>query len=211
MRKTKQKPKTKKRTYLLKRSPHSEEYPLKNYRLVRARIERGFRGKDIAELIGIPLPTLYAYEDLRTYPPVETQNKIAAVLGEDIDYLFPKILREYIKSKHKKSQDIYDLGERVDNDFNKLPARNSDPQKTFDQKLLTRIIKEVLDSLPWRQREIMYLRFGLFDSQVYTLREISKILRITPERIRGIEFSAITKLQKLTITEKLIPFFNPFN
>ena len=56
-------------------------------------------------------------------------------------------------------------------------------------------IKEVLDKLSVREREVLELRFGLRDSHTRTLEEVGSIFKVTRERIRQIEAKALRKLR----------------
>lgn len=58
-------------------------------------------------------------------------------------------------------------------------------------------ITAVLQTLTYREREILKLRYGLGeDGHEYTLTEVGKILKVNRERVRQIEAKAISKLQK---------------
>jgi RNA polymerase primary sigma factor len=64
-------------------------------------------------------------------------------------------------------------------------------------------IREVLDSLAEKEREIVTMRFGLDDGRVKTLKEIGEIFRISRERVRQIETKAISKLKHPSRTKLL--------
>ena len=64
-------------------------------------------------------------------------------------------------------------------------------------------VDEVLDTLPFREREIVKLRLGLWDGEVYSLEEVGRIFKVTRERIRQLEARAFRKLQH-PIRSKLI-------
>ena len=70
-----------------------------------------------------------------------------------------------------------------------------DPLQTLNQEMLRSRIADALEGLDYREREIMRLRYGLSDNQVFTLKEIGKIFSITRERVRQIEMGALRKLQ----------------
>lgn len=46
------------------------------------------------------------------------------------------------------------------------------------------LLNEILTD---REREILELRYGLYNSKIHTLKEIGEILKITRERVRQIE------------------------
>jgi RNA polymerase primary sigma factor len=53
-----------------------------------------------------------------------------------------------------------------------------------------------LERLSPRAQEIIAMRYGLYDDQVYTLEEVGKIFGLTRERIRQIEATTIDRLRK---------------
>ena len=59
-------------------------------------------------------------------------------------------------------------------------------------------IADVLESLDYREREILRLRYGLADGYAYTLEEVGKIFSVTRERVRQIESKAVRTLQHPT-------------
>ena len=56
-------------------------------------------------------------------------------------------------------------------------------------------VRESLEGLPEREREVLELRFGLKDGVYHSLEEISNFFGLTRERIRQIESSALRKLR----------------
>ena len=72
--------------------------------------------------------------------------------------------------------------------------------------MLKSSIADVLQSLDYREREILRLRYGLADGYAYTLQEIGRIFSVTRERVRQIEQEAIRKLQYPGPTRKLASF-----
>jgi len=64
----------------------------------------------------------------------------------------------------------------------------------------------VLETLTYREREIIKLRYGLGDGYTYTLEEVGRIFNVTRERVRQIEAKAIRKLQHPMRTRKLEGF-----
>ena len=61
---------------------------------------------------------------------------------------------------------------------------------------LKKRIEKVLNTLTFREREVIKLRYGLGDDKVvYNLAEVGKKFKVTKERVRQIEFKALGKLQ----------------
>ena len=67
----------------------------------------------------------------------------------------------------------------------------------------TEVIKNVLPTLPFREREILKLRYGIGTDHNYTLEEVGKVFKVTRERVRQIEARAIRLLQHPVRARKL--------
>jgi RNA polymerase primary sigma factor len=67
----------------------------------------------------------------------------------------------------------------------------------------------VLASLSPREEKILRMRFGIGESQQYTLEEIGNIFHVTRERIRQIEKKALRKLKHPGRSYKLRPHYSP--
>jgi RNA polymerase primary sigma factor len=101
------------------------------------------------------------------------------------------------------------LGEEGDYLGELLPdARHEDPLRGIHRDSLKASIDHALESLNYREREIIRLRFGLTDGYPYTLSEVGKIFSVTRERIRQIEMDAIRKLQHPSCSDKLADFLD---
>jgi RNA polymerase primary sigma factor len=74
--------------------------------------------------------------------------------------------------------------------------REDDPLKGVNQQSLQGTIARALESLSYREREILRLRFGLADGYAYTLEEVGTIFDVTRERVRQIEAKAVEKLRQ---------------
>ncbi|MFW6044983.1 MAG: RNA polymerase sigma factor RpoD [Planctomycetota bacterium] len=80
------------------------------------------------------------------------------------------------------------------------------PVNVATKEMLKDRIEGVLDTLTYREREIIRLRYGLGDGYTYTLEEVGKIFNVTRERVRQIEAKAIRKLQHPVRSRKLEGF-----
>jgi RNA polymerase primary sigma factor len=74
--------------------------------------------------------------------------------------------------------------------------REDDPLYDTNQEALKHRIEDAMQSLNYREREIIRLRYGLADGYSYTLEEVGKIFSVTRERVRQIESKAVRKLQQ---------------
>ncbi len=83
---------------------------------------------------------------------------------------------------------------------------SDNPVEKAGQGMLKERISDVLDSLTFREREIIKLRYGIGDGYTYTLEEVGRIFRVTRERVRQIEAKAIRKLQHPIRARKLVGF-----
>lgn len=79
------------------------------------------------------------------------------------------------------------------------PTSEAKPKTPEERAKLQEKIKEALervfDSLTYREREIIKLRYGLGDGYTYTLEEVARTFVVTRERVRQIEAKAVRKLQ----------------
>jgi RNA polymerase primary sigma factor len=90
------------------------------------------------------------------------------------------------------------VGDHEDSYFGEFLAdhRDDDPLYDAHQQALKRRIDEAMQTLNYREREIIRLRYGLTDGYAYTLEEVGKIFSVTRERVRQIETKAVRKLQQ---------------
>lgn len=74
-----------------------------------------------------------------------------------------------------------------------------DPAEVVLQEDRVALLRDWLAGLQVREKEILILRYGLYDGDVLTLEQIGKRYGVTRERIRQIETAAIRKLRKLSV------------
>lgn len=86
--------------------------------------------------------------------------------------------------------------------------RDDDPLYDTNQEALKVRIEEAMESLNYREREIIRLRYGLADGYSYTLEEVGKIFSVTRERVRQIESKAVRKLQQPYRSRTLMGFLD---
>jgi RNA polymerase primary sigma factor len=86
--------------------------------------------------------------------------------------------------------------------------RDEDPLYDTNQQALKHRIEEAMQTLNYREREILRLRYGLADGYAYTLEEVGRIFSVTRERVRQIESKAVRKLQQPYRSRSLLGFLD---
>lgn len=69
------------------------------------------------------------------------------------------------------------------------------PEVQSSQEDNSILMKQAIEALPVREREVIKLRFGLYDKE-YTLNEVAEKMGITPEGCRKIQLRALEKMKK---------------
>jgi RNA polymerase primary sigma factor len=112
-------------------------------------------------------------------------------------------------AKHPISLDrpVGDSDDSYFGDFIEDPGAES-PVSTASNRMLKDQIDEVLQTLNYREREILKLRYGIGDGYTYTLEEVGRIFKVTRERVRQIEAKAVMKLQHPMRARKLEGFLD---
>ncbi len=82
------------------------------------------------------------------------------------------------------------------------------PVNSASQGMLKERIESILNTLSYREREIIKLRYGIGDGYTYTLEEVGRIFKVTRERVRQVEAKAIRKLQHPIRSRKLEGFLD---
>ena len=83
-----------------------------------------------------------------------------------------------------------------------------DAVQAAGQEMLRERINDVLNTLTFREREIIKLRYGIGDGYTYTLEEVGRIFRVTRERVRQIEAKAVRKLRHPVRARQLSSFLD---
>ncbi len=77
------------------------------------------------------------------------------------------------------------------------------PAEAASHQLLREQMGDVLQSLTYRERRVLQLRFGLDDGRQRTLEEVGREFGVTRERIRQIEAKALRKMRHPSRSKKL--------
>lgn len=165
-----------------------------NMRLIRIPVHRvdtylKYRkiAKELEEKDGVP-PTLKEVADI-----MEISEKS---LADTIDMVID------IKSLNTKvsGEDDTEFGSFVED------THSTSPEKEYENKDMSRIIQEIIDELPERERDIIKYRYGFTTGQPMTLQEIATKYDISRERVRQIEAIALKKLRNPKRKKLLIDY-----
>ena len=77
------------------------------------------------------------------------------------------------------------------------------PHETVAAQLRDHDLAQALESLPWRERRVLELRYGLAGDAPMTLEDIGSEVGVTRERVRQIESKTLAKLKYSEGGEKL--------
>jgi len=168
---------------------------------------------DQARTIRIPVHMIETMSKLRNVqkkllqskgrePTIEEVAEAAAISVEEAKRV-TKISKHPISLDRPigESDDSY-FGDFIEDDGVVAPAQAASGE------MLKERIRDVLDTLTFREREIIKLRYGLGDGYTYTLEEVGRIFRVTRERVRQIEAKALRKLQHPVRARQLVNFLD---
>jgi len=166
---------------------------------------------DQARTIRIPVHMIDVLSKLR-----QAQKKLTQELRREPSYEelseFTEISIEEVRrvmdiGRHPVSLDR-PVGEGEDSSFGEfIEASDGDnPVRCAGNSMLRKKIEELLQTLTFREREIIRLRYGLVDGYSYTLEEVGRIFKVTRERVRQIEAKAVAKLQSPSRVQRLDGF-----
>jgi RNA polymerase primary sigma factor len=77
------------------------------------------------------------------------------------------------------------------------------PYEAAARELQRELLDGVLENLPYRERRILALRYGLNGERPRSLTELGRLFGMTQERVRRIEEQAIVKLRSIADAQRL--------
>lgn len=148
----------------------------------------------------VRLVTRQLVQELGREPSVEETAERAGLTIEDA--------RVIIKMARQPLSLDQPVGDHEDSYFGEFleDHRDDDPLYEANQESLKFHIDEAMQTLNYREREILRLRYGLADGYAYTLEEVGRIFSVTRERVRQIESKAVRKLQQPYRNKALMSF-----
>ncbi len=118
--------------------------------------------------------------------------------------------RQILRIRHLPASLDQTVGRGEDSRFADLISdqQTVGPADGAGREMLRGRIHQLLQTLGYREREIINLRYGLGDGYNYTLEEVASIFKVTRERIRQIEDRALRKLQEPSRSAELVGFLD---
>ena len=137
---------------------------------------------------------------------IETINKLMRVQKQLVqEYGREPTPEEIAEEIHLPVERVRDSDDTSFGDFIEDKAAEN-PMEEASFSFLKEKIKDVLDTLTDREREVIEQRFGLRDGSPRTLEEVGRQFSVTRERIRQIEAKALRKLRHPTRISKIKGF-----
>ncbi|MBW2969846.1 RNA polymerase sigma factor RpoD/SigA [Candidatus Woesearchaeota archaeon] len=119
-------------------------------------------------------------------PTLEQIAKITGLETKRIEFIKNMKTKPVLQESQNK--------EEITSIFNRIQDKTAeDPSNSYSD--IKDKITELLETLDERDKKILELRFGIKDGIFWTLERISKIFKITRERVRQIEAKALRRLK----------------
>ncbi len=176
-----------------------------NLRLVVFIAKKYVNYPDNDELISIG--TMGLVKAIGTFDP-DKGSQLATYASRCIENEILMAMRSY----KKRSQDlsIYDsIG--CDKEGNELPivdlleTNEEDVYQKLDDEFLHKTLKKVIeDELNEREKEIIYMRYGMNDGIIHTQQEVAEKMGLSRSYISRIEKKALLRLQKSIKERELV-------
>ncbi|MCC2253995.1 sigma-70 family RNA polymerase sigma factor [Ruminococcus sp. CLA-AA-H200] len=125
-----------------------------------------------------------------------TPREIAENLGDRSEEDVKNILT-YLQNPVSLETPVGDDGENSLGDMVEDRSETT-PEDAMNLLAQREEVRDLLEKLTERERQVISMRYGLGDESTHTLEEIGEILGVTRERVRQIEARAMEKLRKGT-------------
>lgn len=168
-----------------------------NLRLV-AHIVKRFEGKNISTDDLISIGTIGLIKGIDSYNP-EKKIKITTYIAKCAEN---EILM-YFRSNKKYSNDI-SLNDAIGSDevgneislIDVIPSNEEELPNIIFKNMNVELLHKYLDVLSPREKDIIIKRYGLYNSDIYTQKDVAKLLSISRSYVSRIEKRALAKLYK---------------
>ena len=154
-------------------------------------------GYDLDDLVSIG--SIGLIKGINTYKP-DKNIKLATYASRCIANEILMFLR---KNKKRKSEISFEDALNYDNEGNELHLEDilgteeDLVSKEYEEKVDKELLKEEIDKLKKRDKQIMIMRYGLNNTKEYTQKEVAQILGISQSYISRIEKKVIKNLKSI--------------
>ena len=124
-----------------------------------------------------------------------TLDELAERLGVEREWL--REVRRAARLPLSLEAPVTDDGELTRGDLVGDEAAAEAPRRAAEASDLADRLTQALDELPWRERQVLRLRFGLAGEPERTLDEVARVLGVSRELIRQVELSALARLRAM--------------
>lgn len=169
---------------------------LRNNAIRSRRKTLGYTQAWLAQLVGVSVLTLQAWENCRRLPtrPGDLAG-LATALGCEASDLFPAAVRPFYQQKPRIVQLSKNELKQLSRNMERIPLlEQPGVAEEVEDTERAIMVHKILDTLPAVEREIVKKRYG-FDTKAQTLEEIGLEYGVTRERIRQIESKALRHLR----------------
>jgi RNA polymerase sigma factor (sigma-70 family) len=129
------------------------------------------------------------FQEFGRKPSNDEISKAMGITTADVNSLLEAMSLEPVSLETPIGEDDDQLSDCIEDQS--IPR----PEDEATQALLSQQIRDVINTLPEREKQVIELRFGLDNGTGRTLEEVSQELNITRERVRQIELKALKILR----------------
>ena len=138
-------------------------------------------------------------------PTIEEMARMSKLPSKEVNRLLELNRTSLSLDQPYGSGEEGQLSETIEDERSRAPIEASQQSQLKDR------IKKLLKQLSYREREVLKLRYGLDDGNMYTLEEVGQMFKVSRERIRQVEVGALQKLQLPVRRDKLKAFWEEIN
>jgi RNA polymerase sigma factor (sigma-70 family) len=171
----------------------------------------------VARKLGVSAQEFCGWVNMRTVPRSMTPERekiLFDLTGETFADLFPPELRD--ASEFLAANKAIDVTREIpcrllqsaDAKRLLLPSAGDLACEQMEAEELHADLANAIRTLPFREREIIKMRYGFGDGECYTLEEVAHVFKRTRETIRQLEARAIRRLQQPNRKSRLANHFN---
>ena len=130
-------------------------------------------------------------------PTAEELAEVTGIEPEDVDSIRRSAQAPISLDKPIGDEDQSEFGQLIADEHAESPYERA------VENLTNEALHVALESLSYRERRVLELRYGLGDQHPRTLDEVARAFNVTRERIRQIEHQSLKKLQTLHEVQQL--------